>query len=200
MITEEKIKSWFWHYGQETLLIENFKLVCDSLKQKEVCSMIELGSNVAYYSVLFKQLLGSTKTINILVEPVKQMFEYSKESFEYHGFDGIFINKGIGNKHITNNKTIECEITTLDEILKGVNLQEVDILHSDIDGSELLLLEENKQFFIEKKANYIFLSTHGYDTHKQCKNILEGCGYSVLVEEERSIVGGDSLLILAAKQ
>jgi hypothetical protein len=200
VITEETIKSWFQHYGQETLLIENFKLICDSLKQQELCTMIELGSNVAYYSVLFKQLLGSTKTLNILVEPVKQMFEYSKESFKYHGFNGIFINKGIGNKHITNNLTIDCEITTLDDIINEVDLQTIDILHSDIDGSELVLLKENSQFFINKKAKFIFLSTHGVEVHKKCKYLLESYGYEVLIEEEKNIVGGDSLLILAAKQ
>jgi hypothetical protein len=200
MTIEEKIKSSFWHYGQETLLIDNFKLICESLKSKERCTMVELGSNVAYYSILFKQLLGSDKTLNVLVEPDKQMFEYSKDSFKFHGLDGIFINKGIGNKHVTNNRIIDCETTTLEDILKEVGLQEIDILHCDIDGSELLLLEENGNFFIDKKTKYMFLSTHGTDIHKICKKTLEGFGYSVLVEEEKFIVGGDSLLILAAKQ
>jgi len=35
MTIEEKIKSSFWHYGQETLLIDNFKLTCKGLKSKE---------------------------------------------------------------------------------------------------------------------------------------------------------------------
>jgi len=200
MISEETIKSWFSHYGQERLLIEHFKGVCETLKNQEKCTMVELGSNVAYYSVLFKQLLGSTKTLNILVEPDRLMFEYSKESYKYHGFDGVFINKGIGNKHITNNQTLNCETTTLDEILSSNNLSEIDILHSDIDGSELLLVKENELFFKNKKAKYIFLSTHGLETHTFCKKTIEECGYKTLVEEERNIVGGDSLLIFSAKQ
>ena len=200
MTNEEKINSWFWHYGQETLLIDNFKIICNKLKNQEKCTMIELGSNVAYYSVLFKQILGSSKTTNILVEPDKLMFEYSKESFNYHNLEGIFINKGIGNKHVTNNQALNCETITLEEVLKSNNLVEIDILHCDIDGSELLLLKENELFFKNKKAKYIFLSTHGSDTHKSCKIKLEECGYSVLIEEEKNIVGGDSLLIFAAKQ
>ena len=78
----------------ELLLLNAFEEICLSLKEKKSnLSMVELGANQAYYSLLFKYIIGIDKTFNIMVEADPVAIERGKHNFALNSANGIFLNK-----------------------------------------------------------------------------------------------------------
>lgn len=180
-------------------LIYSFESVALDLKASNLplYSMIEFGSNQAYYSLLFKHILGKKHTVNIMVEPEPNNFNASIKSFEFNKVDGIFYNRGVGKKFIIKQSDITVDPITIEEILKENNLKKLSVLHADIDGAEYTLLEENNEIFDKKLVDYIFLLTHSDELHKICFEFLNKANYNLILEIPSNLkqVGYDGLLI-----
>lgn len=206
----------------EIFCINAFEKTCLDLKQenKEKYTMIELGSNQAYYSLLFRAIVDGVgkneKCVNILLEPTPENMERTKHHFSKNGFDGIYEAAGIGHYWCSGTRWHDKAIPsyTIDELMEKHGLSDLDILHSDIDGNEIRLLETSKTAFRDKKIGYIFLSTHstwaeskdiynseiikhGEDRHTVCKNFLLSCGYNLIKESPGGTVGSDGLLVFS---
>ena len=76
----------------EIILINNFENIVLELKNKnlDAYSMIELGSNQAYYSLLFKSILKNKNVKSIMVEPYEPYLVRGIEHFEINNYSGIF--------------------------------------------------------------------------------------------------------------
>ena len=188
------------HYQDavELPLIEIFEQQALLLKeqQKESYSMIELGSNQCYYSLLFKHILGKDKTYNIMVEPYAPNLAIGKSQFELNNCKGCFYNRGIGQRWEAVGRTFDVMSITLNEILCEQKLRSVDVLHCDIDGSEAALIDHNNFFFNQKKAGVVFLLTHSVDIHTQCKDFFrDNTPYTLIHEVSEPNIGWDRLLI-----
>ena len=86
----------------EIAIVENFDKYVNEListNTKEVYSMIELGSKHAFYSLLFKAIVGNSRSLNIMVEP-EDTINLGIEQFKLNTFDGIFYKSCIGNKWV----------------------------------------------------------------------------------------------------
>lgn len=203
----------FYDVSEETL-ISYFEQNCIDLQKenKKEYSMIELGSNQAYYSCLFKGILGNEKTKNILVEPVEYAMIRGKENFKLNNYSGVFLSKCIGdswgiNKNLFETRlpsdTFGVEDTTVKEIMNNYQLVELDILHCDIDQSELHMLETSADVFKNKNVNNVYILTHQTHLlehdylHNQCKEFLLNCNYNLVYElrTDEGTQGGDGLLI-----
>lgn len=169
---------------------------------KDFYTMIELGSNQAYYSCLFKAILGKSNTKNIMVEPLDHYMQRGKYHFNINSYDGIFLDYCIGDQWGENGElflgrlptnTFNKVSKTLEQIMEEVNIQFLDVLHSDIDGSEHIMLTSSKNIFKNKMINSIFLLTHGADLNNRCKTFLLECGYNLIHEADN--IGGDGLLV-----
>jgi len=183
--SEQKIIEVF---ERELLLLRNSK--------KTDYSMVELGSNQAYYSLLFKHLLGKDKTANIMVEPFIDHFNKGKQQFELNSVTGIWYNRGIGKIRggglLNTGSNSGVPSITLSEILLDNKLPLIDCLHCDIDGQEMLMLTENEDLFKQEKINLIFLFTH--DGHSQnliihnfCKEFFNSKNYDLVYEDTITI-------------
>jgi len=84
---------------------------------------------------------------------------------------------------------LEYDITQGEISEKGINLanfllerkiSQLDLLHSDIQGQEYLMLQQIEDFIINKKIKYLFISTHSNDVHNQCINYLKKNDYKIL--------------------
>lgn len=186
----------FWDETEE-LLINSFEQICLNLKEKNKSSytMIELGSNQCYYSLLFKHILGKDKTLNIMIEPYADNFNLGKSQFELNNCDGIFYNKGIGNKWGALNLEFDTPSITLNEILQENKLDKIDIIQCDIDCSELYMLNSNSNFFEEHKTEFLFLGTHSIELHNECKKRLLEFNYNIILDHPIFNVGCDALII-----
>lgn len=191
------------HYEDavEVTLIDIFEDLVLDLKQldKKKYTMVELGSNQSYYSLLFKHILGKNKTTNIMVEPLLENFNLGISQFVLNDCEGFFYNRSIGNHLYGANetlvKTFETPPITLKEILKRHNIDNLDVLQCDIDHSEMNLFNGDSEVFLEKRVSNIFLGTHGMISHNFCKKFLLDCGYKILLEVTDQSVGWDNLIV-----
>ena len=206
--------------GSEIECISKFEKVCLQLKSNNIekCTMIELGSNQADYSLLFRAIIDGVgvnkRCLNILLEPTPENMKRGQEHFLENKFDGIYESAGIGHYWCWNTRWHDHSIPsyTIDELMEKYGIESLDVLHSDIDGNEIRLLETSKSAFKEKKINYIFILTHGEWTeeetsykseiikhgenrHAVCKEFLLKCGYNLIHESPSGTVGHDGLLV-----
>lgn len=177
----------------ERILIDKFEQCVLTLKEedKAMYTMIELGANQSYYSMLFQAILGREKSRNILLEPCVTHLRIGQEHFSINKFDGVFLNKSIG---------VGSNSTTIQELFEEQNIDVLDILHCDIDGAENELLKEF-DFFQQKKIRHIFLLAHGTAQNNNiqfCTKTLTDCGYTLIYQSEVGTVGGDTLLLWKA--
>ena len=190
------VESDFWDIT-EAVLIEIFENICLQLKErnKSLYTMIELGSNQSYYSLLFKHILGVDNTLNIMVEPYLKYFEASKGQFALNNCDGRFYHRCIGANWGNRKDVFDVPSITLHEILQEQNLNSIDVIQCDIDESELYMLESNLDFYKEHKTEFLFLGTHSIDLHSKCRDKLTNLGYTILLDHPTPDVGWDSLLV-----
>lgn len=205
----------------EILLLDKFEDILNNLKKedKEEYKMIELGSNQCFYSLMFKSILGKERTTNYMVEPSYTNLKRGENEFSFNQYHGVFIKKSIGNRDLGFGMdnvlgTSEC---TVDDLIRENNIDNLDVLHCDIDGSEYLMLSGCTESLEKKTINYIILLTHGWsvshpasnesiksefnlkDLHKNCLEHIKKYDYEILFETEEPIIGGDGLIIAKRK-
>jgi len=186
-----------WEDSSEKDTLDLFEACCLNLKNKnnKIYSMVELGSNWCYYSLLFKHILGKEKTLNIMVEPIEDSLQLGKDHFALNNCEGVFYKKGITDTMEYYSEQIKLDLITLDEIIKQNTLSYIDILHSDVDGCEIDLIEKNIDFFEKGKAKNIFILTHGDIYSDKCKTLFKQFPYSLIAEYPHGTQCGDGLLV-----
>ena len=201
----------------ENILIEKFEEYVNNLKEKNKnkYNMIELGSNFAYYSMLFKKILLPNETFNIMVEPYEKFMSSGKEHFEINNFDGVFLNNRIKSNFPWCNINFECDEVKVDDLLKNYKIKDLDVLHMDIDYSELSALESAHESLSKKMIDTLFILTHdrppgienfeivpiedANSMHQMCKQKLLNYDYECIFEQTERNIGADALLIFKKK-
>jgi hypothetical protein len=200
----------------ELTLIKRFEDVVLSLVKidKPQLSMVELGSNQAYYTLLFKAVCNQYKKYNLTlcVEPNPEHLRRTNihlqiNKFLSHVSDVIVgdydnIKKDLdestlpdGSEFLLTNKR---PIMNLEKLIELYRLGELDILQCDVDHSEWSVIKSSEELFKNKLVKHIFLGTHSEKLHNRCKDFLLECGYKLKFEEKNMIIGYDSLLIFEA--
>lgn len=195
---------------EEIEMIKKFEEICLDMilnENKLIFNMVELGSNQAYYSLLFHKILLKNNKIpvNVMIESNYDALQRGMKHFESNFCIGKFYNHIIGNidtiKKIPELRNLidsGVKLSTLSNILSKENIIHLDILHCDIDYSEYDMLLTSQEIFLNKQINYIFLATHGAELHQKCKKFLLECGYSIYFEHDdmENPIGWDTLLIM----
>lgn len=193
-------------WGDEQLQADIFVKVLSLIKNQKP-SMIELGSggtDSCGYSILFEKYFNYNCNI-ILTEPRKHLLEnirvlwkdkHLKKAICYVAYTGQF-------KGVQSNEQLILGVPTyrVSEMMSDSKLCSLDILHADIQGSEVSVLEELIEDNIVKKIRFFFISTHTVDdenTHNACEELLSksfpvkyhfsnpgkgGCGDGLIVAE-----------------
>ena len=149
--------------------------------------MLELGCNWSYYSLWFNKSIKDAK--NIMIEPTDKKLEVGKQNFKINNAQGYFEKAFIGSNSEINSKFIDWdsrvyEINKLciDDIVEKYNLEKIDILHSDIQGAEVEMLQGSVKSILENKIKFFVISTHGDNIHQYCKNFLEKYNFNIICE------------------
>jgi len=133
--------------------------------------MIELGAYWAHYSMwLKKERPGATV---IMVEPDLDNLAAGEANFRRNGFDGEFIGAAVARDH-----------WRLDPFLQSRRIDRLDILHVDIQGFEVDLIEGGRDSLKRHAADYVFVSTHSQDIHHHVVGELSRFGYRVEIESD----------------
>lgn len=139
--------------------------------------MIELGAYWGFYSMWFlKECPGGRA---ILVEPDAKHLLSGRQNFEMNGFQGAFEAGYAGKRSgVARDGT---PTTTLDDLVRRHQIERLTILHSDIQGAELDMLEGGRETFSRGMVDYVFISTHSNELHRGCLEKLRSYGFTILV-------------------
>jgi hypothetical protein len=129
--------------------------------------MLELGAYWGFYSLWYKKECPSADVY--LMEPDKNNLRVGMKNFELNGEKATFINDLIGDGGMDVN-----------DFMASNEIEKLGILHADIQGAEMHLLEAISDSMDQKRFEVIFISTHSQDLHIQCLNKLEQHGYKII--------------------
>jgi hypothetical protein len=138
--------------------------------------MLELGSFWGFYSMCFLQRVKDG--ISYLIEPDPHSLLSGKNNFKLNNLRGRFFNYYISDR--SEKDTIST--VTIDDFVKMNAIDRVNILHSDIQGYELRMLEGAREILRKGEIDYLFVSTHSNELHEDCKNLLVETGYEILCD------------------
>ena len=133
--------------------------------------MIELGAYWAHYSMWLKKLRPEATTI--MVEPDSANLEVGRYNFSINGFSGEFINNIVREGGFV-----------VDVFVRDRGIDRIDILHSDIQGHEVQMLNGAKETLSKRIVDYALISTHSENLHKAVLDILRNAGYRIEVEAD----------------
>jgi hypothetical protein len=146
-----------------------FQQVLKSLGQTPV--MLELGAYWGHYSMWLKKV--KPRSTVILVEPDAVNLAAGVDNFKINGLTGEFIHSAVGRNHLQ-----------VDSFLTQRRLSRLDILHADIQGQELEMLEGCGRTLAERRAAYLFISTHSQEIHERIMREMKAFGYRVEVSSD----------------
>lgn len=137
----------------------------------ENSTMIELGSYCCFYTIWFNTKIKNAK--NYCVEPDRSNLEVGKKNCFLNNVNADFTLEKIGKDHLK-----------ISNFVKEKNIQYIDILHSDIQGFELELLEDIVPLLKNKQIKYLFISTHSDKLHYDCINLIKKCDYRIIASAD----------------
>jgi len=167
-------------------------------------NMAELGCFWAYYTMFFRNKIPNGK--NVCIEPIYEKMTKGIENIKLNNFDEsniTFIKGYIGSKYEKNttfidwdNSRLQLDQYNIEKIVNDSNLF-FDIIHSDIQGAELVMLQGSKS--VLDKIGFFVISTH-YDKHHQCINFLNQNNFQILVQHTiQESVSTDGLILAVNK-
>jgi Methyltransferase FkbM domain len=134
-------------------------------------TMLEIGAYWSFYSMWFNKNIKNAK--NYMIEPCN--IDYGKTNFKSNRLKGNFFQYYIADKpSINENGSVNISV---DSFIKDNNIDFVDILHSDIQGYELLMLKGAHNLLTKRKVGYVFISTHSDDLHADCQGLMNDMGF-----------------------
>jgi len=162
-------------------------------------TMIELGSFWAYYSMWFNSQISNAK--NYMVEPM--FIDEGMKNFKINNMTGEkFIQGCVGSKYIENlefrqiddrdsenpldgkgsikEKIVNIPQVSLDSLMQDNNIKYANIVHCDIQGHEIEMLNGAQNALSKMKVGYFFISTHSPLIHLKIKNKLQNYGYQII--------------------
>jgi hypothetical protein len=134
-------------------------------------SMIELGAYWGHYSMWLKK--ERPKGEVILVEPDPGFLQAGRDNFARNGFQGEFINAFVGAGKFG-----------IDEFFRARKIKQLDILHTDIQGFEVEMLQGAQDVLARRRIKYLFISTHSQPIHAEIVNGLDKLGYRVEISSD----------------
>jgi Methyltransferase FkbM domain len=137
----------------------------------EAPAMIELGAYWGHYSMWLKRLKPRARVI--LVEPDRENLAAGKQNFLRNRLEGEFVQAVVGRDYLK-----------VDSFLEERALSVVDVLHVDIEGAEMQMLEGCQAALAARQIRYLLISTHSQELHTQVIAELRRLGYRIEVASD----------------
>jgi len=153
---------------------------------RDDATMVELGASWAYHSLWFRKDHPNRR--NFLVEPIAEKAEEGRQNFALNGCEADLTVGYVGAPRFAtgpfldwDGHTVDVPCIVLDEFVRAKGIDFIDVLHADIQGAELEMLEGARELFLWNRIGYVFLSTH-FDRHQPCRRFLLDAGYTLIAE------------------
>jgi hypothetical protein len=149
--------------------------------------MIELGSYWAFYSLWYRKRFPGAPVF--LAEPDEHNLQAGRRNFQLNGESGEFIHQGIGPGGLDVNRLVQ---------ERGID--RIGLLHADIQGAEGYLLASIAPLLVAQRIDYLFVSTHSQELHRECLDGLRQFGYRKLAaaDFDNDTFAYDGLIVAAS--
>jgi hypothetical protein len=131
-------------------------------------TMVELGAYWGHYSMWLKSKRPGARVY--LVEPDSKNIAAGKANFARNEMEGTFIQAFVGRGQFQ-----------VDEFITEHEIDRLQILHADIQGYEIEMLEGCKKTLGMGKIDHVFISTHSQPLHRRTSEQLSSFGYRIEV-------------------
>jgi len=138
--------------------------------------IIELGAYWAFYSMWFCQVVHGARAY--MVEPVEENLVMGQRNFAANSLQGRFTRAYVGRSPGT--APDGTPAIAVDAFVGEQRLEHIAILHSDIQGFELEMLQGAENTIKAGKIWFFFISTHSAELHQACERFLREHGCSIL--------------------
>jgi hypothetical protein len=171
-ITRMLMRNRGCHEPQEEVIFEE---VLRRLPESAI--MVELGAYWGFYSMWFSREVKSPRVF--LVEPDESNLEIGRQNFKANQCTGHFTHAYVGSAPGISSDGIP--VIAVDSFLSQHALDSIDILHSDVQGFEMEMLQGAIHSLDARRIRYLFISTHSEELHARCGAFLDERGYEVVV-------------------
>jgi hypothetical protein len=158
--------------------------------------MLELGAYWGFYSLSMLNRHPAGKCF--LVEPCPIRIQSGKLNFQENQRAGDFEQAYVGDTDrwsLLNGRTI-----SVDGFCKRKQIRHLNILHADIQGHEVQMLQGAQGMLKAGRIDYIFISTHSNELHRDCQEILSQSGFIILASSDKTETHSFDGLIVAKKR
>lgn len=155
-------------------------------------TVIDIGANVGYYTLLASRLVGASGTV-VACEPEPLNASYLRRHVQANRLENVTIleiavgreqgtvgftrGKGRGRGHMAEDGELTVPVRTLDAVVAELALEPAH-LKIDVEGAEADLLHGALET-VRRFRPLIFLATHGRDVHEESCVLLRGEGYEL---------------------
>lgn len=169
--------------------------------------MIELGCYWAYYSLWFRKEFPAGRSI--LIEPDPGFKEVGRRNLVLNGVSAVILSAAVGAAPGEMDFVAESDgrarrtaVVSVDSLVETHKLPAIDILHADVQGAELQVLEGAERAIAAGKVRFVVLSTHHHQIagdpllHHRCGEWLRERGAHVIAEHTvTESFSGDGLIV-----
>ncbi|MCC6767611.1 MAG: FkbM family methyltransferase [Bacteroidia bacterium] len=156
----------------------------------ENATMLEVGCYWGFYSMWFASKIKGAK--NYLADNADGIAR-AKANFKMNGLQATFITGYIG-RDVADSPVA---ITNVDRICQENNIEFLDIMHADIQGYEMEMLETMPELLSKNGIGYFFISTHSNELHQSCIEFLKSKGFLILCHADLNDSFSEDGLIVA---
>lgn len=133
--------------------------------------MLELGAYWGHYSMWMQQ--RHPDAVLHLVEPDPLRLAVGQANFERNGFSGRFTQSFVGQGRFC-----------VDAYLAENRIERLDVLHADIQGYEVEMIDGARGTLSQGLVDRLFISTHSQILHRQVLDALQAHGYRIEVSSD----------------
>lgn len=153
--------------------------------------VFDIGANAGFYSMLASVLVGHTGSIYSF-EPLPRNVAFLKRHVQINRLKNVTVleaaasdvdgesnfddTSGAATGHFSENGKLRVKCVTIDSLVSAAFVRVPDCLKIDVEGAEVLVLAGSKSV-LEKFRPKIFLSTHGGEAKRECRELLRLLGY-----------------------
>jgi FkbM family methyltransferase len=170
-------------------------------------TVLDLGANVGFYTLLAGKLVGSSGHVYAF-EPVPRNLQYLRRHIALNGLTNVTVieaaicnangqrrfkfHKSAAMGHLSDNGQVEVNTVTLDHFVfrSGIAPNTIKI---DVEGAEFSVLQGAREVLSQHRPE-LLLATHSRALRSQCLDLIAAHGYTVRVIGTSDGDGADEFL------
>ena len=152
--------------------------------------MLELGCYWGFYTASFlRHFSGDARAA--MMEPDLRKLAVGRETLRMNGLTADLlwgaippVPKGLGIQTDGRGAGGPTPGFSVDAFMDAAAWEDITILHADIQGAEVALMEDIGKRLRQREIKYLFVSTHGARAHAACLDAVRAAGYFLVAEHD----------------